>query len=105
MTIRVAFVLVTLRNTVERHQQVLALTVLLPMATHAHGQRLDVFGVGMVITNEPHHRQVALFLHRLGPGIEHRGRGADRILRIERQQDHPVDPLGLERLPAILHGG
>ncbi len=45
----------------ERHQQVLALAVLFPVAAHAHGQRLDIFGVSMVITNEPHHRQVALF--------------------------------------------
>ena len=103
VTIGVPFVLVALGNTVERHQQVITLTVLLPVTAHAHGQRLNVFGMGVIITNKPYHRQIAFFLHCLAPGIEDRGGGTDRILRIERQQDHPVDPFGLERLPAIIH--
>ncbi|MNC29911.1 hypothetical protein D3C75_781790 [compost metagenome] len=105
MTVRVPLVLAALGNAVEGHQQVLTLSLLLPLAAHAHGQRLNVFRVVVIVADEAHHRQVALLLHHPGPAVEHGGRGAGGILRVERQQYHPVDPLGLERLPALVEGG
>ncbi|MNH16064.1 hypothetical protein D3C79_756940 [compost metagenome] len=105
MTIGIPLVLAALGDAMERHQQVFTLALLLPLTAHAHGQRLNVFGVIMVVTDEAHHRQVALAFHHPRPAVEHRGRGAGGILGIERQQYHPVDALRLERLPTIAERG
>ena len=75
----------TLRNAVEGKQQALAAPVQIPMVADARFHGIQPGRMPVVFADETQIRHAFLFQIVPGDGIEHRGGGGGRILRVQRQ--------------------
>ena len=89
-----------------------ALPFAFPVRAHATGQGRYVVGVIVVIVDKAQFRVPARAPYPVRDTVEQAGRGGSRILRVQRQHQHPLHPRAQQRLQlsahrrlAVAHGG
>ncbi len=87
LRIRVAHLLVALRNAVERDQQTFGFAFGVPQLADARGQRVDVARMTMVVAHEERLGEIHPGVEDARHGVEARGCRGRRVLREHGQHD------------------
>ncbi|MNT05982.1 hypothetical protein D3C72_1406300 [compost metagenome] len=102
--VRIAQAHIALGNAVKAQHQFFGTALLLPALAHRCGQRGNVARVAVVIVYET---QLGEGAHATAPGahgVDHARRGGGRILRVQRQHQHPAHAFSHEGVELARNG-